>query len=998
MALFPRSLLRLLLIPGVLGLGLWSLFTLRFQTELLPLFPQDLASVQTLKKAQAQMVSESEVLAVAQPGTNPGWAGLEKIASQLAGQPGIASAQVGMGSSGSPTQWLAGMIIALPPERFVDFKKALGPDAVAARLRTTLADMSGALDETDMARLRFDPLRLNNVIFGGTGADPLTATMNLPPVLSIASARSLKTFEDDQQFVAQVKSALAAATTSAALSPAPHFLLTGEPAITADIASHMRRDIIVMLVFTFALTSLAFWFTYRSLMPLMWIIVAQIMAVFVALVAARLIFTQINVLSIGFSSILLGVGMDYCILVYHFFAQPGETDAHEWKELRHAIWLSSITTAATFGLLYFSSFPGLRQLAVLVGVGLLATAFFSTTFLADLLARRRPTAPRWLGPISDRCARFMSRHRLAFRLAAIAVVVGTILLFPQMEKFSFYDPGVDQLEPSDLEPYRAQKIIQDATAQMPHPDFVSGATETNRGAWTPLDPAPIRQQFQQAGFNPTWAASTLQLIDTLNRWQAGTLDLTGPAQASGAWIQLREDLNRTAVQDFKRLSLFMFLVVVTLCAVAHRSFRLVGLNLVALAMSMLLLALGLYASQTSMTILSLLCLPLMIGLVIDYSLHILLALEHARGNLIDAFRHLAVPVLLTGTASIIGFTAPVLSSQPALQNFGNVMDLGTIAAVASGLILLPVLYGRLQPVHRVPGGKGAHHSASLYCASMFDLGAWLGRVFPLSVLRVVAGSAGWIYAWTHPARVRVVHRNLRLLDDSLPLQSARRVYGEFGKTLADYFHIGTRPPEEALKIISRMTGEDHLDAARREGKGALIVTGHFGLFELGGLLMARNGFPSAALTYPEPSSALTAWRAGFRRRWGVDTIEIGPDSFAFLQIAERLRSGHFVATLIDRPHPSENIPVNLPHGVARFSAGILLLAAHCGSPVIPATMVRQADGFYHAQVFAPLFIEPRATRAETLQFYSQQIADIFLPVLCAHPEQWYQFVSLSPES
>ncbi len=58
-------------------------------------------------------------------------------------------------------------------------------------------------------------------------------------------------------------------------------------------------------------------------------------------------------------------------------------------------------------------------------------------------------------------------------------------------------------------------------------------------------------------------------------------------------------------------------------------------------------------------------------------------------------------------------------------------------------------------------------------------------------------------------------------------------------------------------------------------------------------------------------------------------------------------------------------------------------------------MVREADGRYHARVFPPLFIRPRATRAETLAFYSQQIADILLPVLCAHPEQWYQFVPLS---
>jgi lauroyl/myristoyl acyltransferase len=280
---------------------------------------------------------------------------------------------------------------------------------------------------------------------------------------------------------------------------------------------------------------------------------------------------------------------------------------------------------------------------------------------------------------------------------------------------------------------------------------------------------------------------------------------------------------------------------------------------------------------------------------------------------------------------------------------------------------------------------------------MFDLGAWLARVLPLRLTRALAATAGLLYAFTHPAKVRVVFANLRLFNPSLQATTARRVYAEFGRTLADYFYIGTRPPAHAVQIISQKTGQEHFDEARRQGKGALIVTAHLGLFELGGLLLAQRGFPGAVLTFPEPSAALTDWRAAFRKKWGVDTIEIGADPFAFLKIAERLRRGDFVATLIDRPHPSETTPVAFPHGTVHFNAGILLLAAHCGCPVIPATMVRQADGSYRSRAFPPLFIQPRASRAETLQFYSQQIADLFLPVLNEHPEQWYQFVPLSSD-
>ena len=280
---------------------------------------------------------------------------------------------------------------------------------------------------------------------------------------------------------------------------------------------------------------------------------------------------------------------------------------------------------------------------------------------------------------------------------------------------------------------------------------------------------------------------------------------------------------------------------------------------------------------------------------------------------------------------------------------------------------------------------------------MFDAGAWLARCFPLGVTRALAECAGWLYALTHPMRVAVVRRNLQLLNASLERKSARRVYREFGKTLADYFYIGTRPPAQAVRIIAKSEGLEHFRKAYELGKGALVVTAHFGLFELGGLMLAQMGIPCAVLTYPEPSDALTKWRTRFRRDWDVDTIEIGADNFTFLQIAECLRRGKFVATLIDRPHPTDSTPVSLPNGTAHFSTGILLLAAHGGVPVIPATMSRMADGAYHSRIFPPLFIEDRGSRAETLRFYSQRIADTLLPVLCAQPEQWYQFVSLSPD-
>ena len=74
-----------------------------------------------------------------------------------------------------------------------------------------------------------------------------------------------------------------------------------------------------MVVTAVFLLAVAFWIFYRTLRPLGWIMFLQLFALLAGLVAARVFFGSLNVISIGFASIILGVGMDYSILVYHHF-------------------------------------------------------------------------------------------------------------------------------------------------------------------------------------------------------------------------------------------------------------------------------------------------------------------------------------------------------------------------------------------------------------------------------------------------------------------------------------------------------------------------------------------------------------------------------------------------------------------------------------------------------------------------------------------------------
>ena len=432
--------------------------------------------------------------------------------------------------------------------------------------------MSGAVDESGMARLHFDPLRLNEIIFPPPGPNPLAESLTRSARADDRARPRAEDLRRRPEIRAEVRAALTAQ--SAGLSPQADFLLAGQPAFTADISRHMKRDIIIMLAFTIALTSLAFWLTYRSLMPLLWIVVAQMLAVLCAAVAARLVFTQINVHQ---HRLLVdphrrGHGLLHPRL--SLLRAAGELDLHEWRELRRAIWLSSVTTAATFGILFFSSFPGLRQLAVLVGVGLIATWLFRHHL-------SRPPA----GPApAERAALAPARQRPLARVSSAA----TGSPFASRPERSCVTVLVASRGPLSHFGYlrserRAARAL--GTRTLPGAESCSrpGPQDSGRGlspagiraeshAWQPvIDLAALSAEFTQAGFDSDLVRrSTAQIVDVLNRWHAGAIDLTGSGpRERAAWVQLQRGPQPHRREDFERLSLYMLVIVLTLCFVAH---------------------------------------------------------------------------------------------------------------------------------------------------------------------------------------------------------------------------------------------------------------------------------------------------------------------------------------------------------------------------------------------------------------------------------------------
>lgn len=125
---------------------------------------------------------------------------------------------------------------------------------------------------------------------------------------------------------------------------------------------------------------------YRSWVALALGLLPVLSGALVGVVAVSAGFGLVHGITLGFGTTLIGEAVDYSIYLFVQSRQPGVHSQSEWVQ-RHwpTIRLGVLTSIAGFGVLLFSSFPGLAQLGLYSVTGLAAAALVTRFVLPSLL-------------------------------------------------------------------------------------------------------------------------------------------------------------------------------------------------------------------------------------------------------------------------------------------------------------------------------------------------------------------------------------------------------------------------------------------------------------------------------------------------------------------------------------------------------------------------------------------------------------------------------------
>jgi predicted exporter len=210
--------------------------------------------------------------------------------------------------------------------------------------------------------------------------------------------------------------------------PQAEVLVAGIVLFAAAAGTQAKWEVSVIGVGSMLGIALLIWLTFRSLKPILWIMLSIGVGCLGALSICWLLFERIHLLTLVFGASLIGGAQDYgsYFLCNRLTRQGQVLDARQLlRRLFPALVLALVTTVVGYLALALTPFPGLRQMAVFSALGLIfawLTVICWFPALASADAVKAGPAAKWVMERSSGLASWGGR-RSALWLAGLAIVV-----------------------------------------------------------------------------------------------------------------------------------------------------------------------------------------------------------------------------------------------------------------------------------------------------------------------------------------------------------------------------------------------------------------------------------------------------------------------------------------------------------------------------------------------------------------------------------------------
>ena len=238
-----------------------------------------------------------------------------------------------------------------------------------------------------------------------------------------------------------------------ALANDVELLSAGLPLYNAFAQQQAESEISSIGLFSIAMIVLLMWLCFRSLTPLLlslWVIASGILLAFTA---SMYLFPKLHLITLVFGSSLIGVAIDYAFhYLSSFFQQRGNGHSHASEHLKSVfkgISLGMLSSVLAYGVLAFSPFPGLQQIAAFSALGLFGAWLTVVLLLPWMLSHftinhALPLSPFYPWYITT-WPRWLQKNRKPMLLLLSVYLASSTLFFEAVDDIRILEKPNDEL-------------------------------------------------------------------------------------------------------------------------------------------------------------------------------------------------------------------------------------------------------------------------------------------------------------------------------------------------------------------------------------------------------------------------------------------------------------------------------------------------------------------------------------------------------------------------
>lgn len=286
------------------------------------------------------------------------------------------------------------------------------------------------------------------------------------------------------------------------------------------------------------------------------------------------------------------------------------------------------------------------------------------------------------------------------------------------------------------------------------------------------------------------------------------------------------------------------------------------------------------------------------------------------------------------------------------------------------------------------------------------LAAWLAGHVSRRVRMAIAGAVteliylGWV-SKRHATNANMAQILGTSPSDPGAKRLARVSWRNFGKYISDFVNV---PNTTREAIVARLTDTTPppgsfalVDEALARGKGLIVVSTHFGAYDVAAIAMASHVSPVHVIVETIKDPKMDRMWQEQRRELGMELLRIEKGPRQMLRV---LQENGVIAVALDRPlPPGEGVPITFFGRRCWVPGGMASIALKADAAVLPGFCIydEQYSDTYYLGAGPVIVPEHTADKRGDVARLTQRMFDALEVQIRARPDQWAMFRPFWPD-